>query len=1042
MCYLRYALLGLLALATVVVLLPADARQDFSALPPQLPLPTKVGEVFVIDDFDNDVTQIDLGSNYFMGNTGAAERAEGITTISWSEESNGSAGGSLWIEFDFAGQLPVGPFAGYFASLFGLTDTKVRLDGEPGEPPDSTPFPGYFLDLLDIYRGSLLWPDRSVEQLEFDIRLLSAEPDQPIDLRIELTEEKDNPLDPDEVPRQVFTRREIAGNEWQPVSLALPNESDSGDFTRGDVASFNPRRVSVLSLVVERFHDADKVDNPDTGSFLVDNIRLVDTDGSYPDLDAIEAEEGGLQEEYTEAFLDLVRATSFLYFLDFASTDERTGGIIQDRSTFADLMSVGGVGFQLTAYVVAAERGYISREDAANRAHSILAVLHGHPQGSGRVGMIGYKGFFYHFLGIDGLRKQNFDFAETEIDESLNTVELSTIDTALALAGVITAGEYFDEDTDAEKEIRSMADEIYGRVDWTFMLEETSNQFYLGWKPNETRDDDSGRFGRFKLDDADGLGQYSSKPVDGEEVPATLDFYTDEGVLIGLLAIASPTHPVDDSVFYSMIREGTPFMKTYPGSLFTYQFGSVWLDTQALGADAHPARPIDYFDNTRSAILATRQYACDNPEARATLNCDRWGLSATEGPFDGYFAEAAPPAAIATAGQCIGSGGAFALEGEDGTGDGEIKDNRGAASGGQTVWLRAGESRTLSFDLDGSALYEVAARYSNDNFGPLETVEVSIDGASVGQFEAQDTGDWGFGWFVFEWSGPVGSIVLAPGPHEVAVLVSGGDGFGVEIDLVALEPMAVERPLEVGTVTIYGVGSSMVHAPDEAIAALWEAQNLTLLHPRFGSADAFNLDIADAAIPACVDPDEPRVLRTDGPWANFNGFGIDHGPMLLMIDSYLEDQFTPNLFMYYPAIREALARVFHTWDSDGDGVPDSEDNCPAWPNADQLLPPWPVPDDDPDCDGFTTTIENWVGTLPDQHCGDATPNNESPQPWPTDNNDNTWSMLDDALRYIPVFNTFAPGPPYDQRFDLNADGGIGLGDVLKYIPVINKSCAP
>jgi hypothetical protein len=129
-------------------------------------------------------------------------------------------------------------------------------------------------------------------------------------------------------------------------------------------------------------------------------------------------------------------------------------------------------------------------------------------------------------------------------------------------------------------------------------------------------------------------------------------------------------------------------------------------------------------------------------------------------------------------------------------------------------------------------------------------------------------------------------------------------------------------------------------------------------------------------------------------------------------------------------------------DTDGDGVFDTIDNCPAWPNAGQALPPWPVPADDPDCDGFTTTIENWVGTLPDQHCGDATPNNESPQPWPTDNNDNTWSMLDDALRYIPVFNTFAPGPPYDQRFDLNADGGIGLGDVLKYIPVINKSCAP
>jgi hypothetical protein len=80
---MRFALLGLLALGVAFVLLPANAHQDLSALPPQLPLLTKVGEVFVIDDFDNDVTQTDLGSNYFTGNTGAMESAEGITTI-WS----------------------------------------------------------------------------------------------------------------------------------------------------------------------------------------------------------------------------------------------------------------------------------------------------------------------------------------------------------------------------------------------------------------------------------------------------------------------------------------------------------------------------------------------------------------------------------------------------------------------------------------------------------------------------------------------------------------------------------------------------------------------------------------------------------------------------------------------------------------------------------------------------------------------------------------------------------------------------------------------
>lgn len=893
----------------------------------QLPLPTKAGEVFVVDDFNNKVIKTNLGSNYFMGNTGVTEDPEDTTTISLSEQSSGSPGGSLQISYTFTGPAVEGPFAGYFASLSGLTDTKVSLDGSGEEPPETTPFPGYFLDLLDVYRDIALWPDRSVDQLKFDVRLLSAEP---IDLKIELTEEKDDPLDMEEVPRRVYARRAIDSNEWQTISLTLPNESDLGHFTGGDIGSFSPRRVSLLSLIVERLHVGDDVENPDTGTFLVDNVRLIDTDGDYPDLDAIQAVDGSLLPEYEDAFLDLVRATGFLYFLDFASTDPRTGastdpprgGIIQDRSTFADLMSVGGVGFQLTSYVVGAERGYISREDAAARTHSILQVLHDHPQESEPpepVGNTGYKGFFYHFLGIDGLRKQNFDFDDTEdIDESQNTVELSTIDTALAIAGVITARQYFDDAEDStEAEIRSMADEMYARVDWNFMLEPTSNQFYLGWKPNEVRDDDSGRFGRFKIDDADGLGQYSSKLVNGEELPATIDYYTDEGVLVALLAIASPNpeHRVDEDVFYSMIREddeGTSFVKTYPGSLFTYQFGSVWLDTQAVGSDAHPQRPMDYFDNTRSAILATRQYAIDNPNARATLNADRWGLSATEGPFDDYFAEAAPPAAIATAGQCFGSGGAFALEGEDGTGDGTIKD-RGAASNQKTVLLKAGKSRTLSFDLDGTAKYEVVVRYSND--GAPDTVQLSIDDTIIGQCTTQDTrppgGVPGSGWNVFFSCEPLGPVILSPGQHELVVSTE-TDFYGVEIDVVSFSPMPVERPLEVGTVTVYGVGSSMVHAPDEAIAALWEAQSLGLLHPRFGFADAFNLDIADAVIPGCVDPDDPGVLRTSGPWEHFVGFGIDHGPMLILIDNYLTDQFVPNLFMSYPTIDNTLRVLFPT----------------------------------------------------------------------------------------------------------------------------------
>ena len=131
-------------------------------------------------------------------------------------------------------------------------------------------------------------------------------------------------------------------------------------------------------------------------------------------------------------------------------------------------------------------------------------------------------------------------------------------------------------------------------------------------------------------------------------------------------------------------------------------------------------------------------------------------------------------------------------------------------------------------------------------------------------------------------------------------------------------------------------------------------------------------------------------------------------------------------------------------DSDGDGVPDDSDNCPAWPNTDQSLPPWAIPPGDPDCDGFTTDTENFMGTEPQAACAATnTANDEGPSDaWPFDFNDDQRAALWDVISYIPVFNSFAPGPPYDSRYDLNASGGITLADVMMYIPVFNMTCAP
>jgi hypothetical protein len=126
------------------------------------------------------------------------------------------------------------------------------------------------------------------------------------------------------------------------------------------------------------------------------------------------------------------------------------------------------------------------------------------------------------------------------------------------------------------------------------------------------------------------------------------------------------------------------------------------------------------------------------------------------------------------------------LEAEAGTGDGSSV-ARNNASAGQTRHLVTGESAMMSFSLAFPGSVDTVVRYSNDNFGPLENVQVLIDGIPMGSFLAQDTGDFGAGWNVFvDDSSLPTSGQLTAGSHQLSLAISGGDGFGVEIDNVTL----------------------------------------------------------------------------------------------------------------------------------------------------------------------------------------------------------------------------------------------------------------
>jgi hypothetical protein len=161
-----------------------------------------------------------------------------------------------------------------------------------------------------------------------------------------------------------------------------------------------------------------------------------------------------LRPPLTPIFDDIEHRT-FNYFWETADPET---GLVPDRYPYTEpFSSIAAIGFALTAYGIGVERGYITRDEAIERTLMTLRFLEGAPQGSRVNGMAGYHGFFYHFLDL----KTGARFADW--------VELSSVDTALLLAGVLFSQSYFDRNTPSEKEIRHLADTLYRRVEWPWM---------------------------------------------------------------------------------------------------------------------------------------------------------------------------------------------------------------------------------------------------------------------------------------------------------------------------------------------------------------------------------------------------------------------------------------------------------------------------------------------------------------------------------------------------------------------------------------------
>ena len=291
------------------------------------------------------------------------------------------------------------------------------------------------------------------------------------------------------------------------------------------------------------------------------------------------------------AFLDTLERRTFDWFWE---RTDNNNGLTPDRWPTKSFSSVAAIGFALTAYPVGVERGYVTRSAAAARTLNTLRFMYNAPQGSQPTNVTGYKGFFYHFLDMQtGYRFER--------------VELSTIDTSLLIAGVLFCQSYYTGPDAIESAIRAYADSLYLRIEWPWAMARPP-VVSMGWHP-ET-----------------GFIQADWKGYD-------------EGMIVYVLALGSPTHTIDPSAW-------TEWTKTYNWAtfygqthvnfapLFGHQYSHVWIDFRGIQDAYMRGKGIDYFENSRRATISQRLYAIDNPGQWRDYGPNIWGLTAGDGPFD------------------------------------------------------------------------------------------------------------------------------------------------------------------------------------------------------------------------------------------------------------------------------------------------------------------------------------------------------------------------------------------------------------------------
>ena len=292
-----------------------------------------------------------------------------------------------------------------------------------------------------------------------------------------------------------------------------------------------------------------------------------------------------------QRLLDAVERQHVQYFLD---EQDPTTHLTLDRSRPGAPVSVAAVGFGLTTLPVGVERGWISRQQAADQTLSVLETLSRAPQGETASGTSGAHGLFYHFL-------------DPKTATRSNQSELSPVDTALLMSGVLFARDYYTGDNAEETKIRQLADQLYRRVDWNWAMNGQPTM-PTDWSPEHG-------------------------------FTATQWRGYNEGMIMMLLAIGSPTHPIPQQSWNNFTSSdtvtrygGKPFIEFAPA--FGHQYSHTWIDFRGIRDDENRKVGFDYFENSRRAARAQNYYARKDPLHWRGYDKTNWGFTACDGPGD------------------------------------------------------------------------------------------------------------------------------------------------------------------------------------------------------------------------------------------------------------------------------------------------------------------------------------------------------------------------------------------------------------------------